>query len=107
MVKIIITPYVIAELSNLANTKLKPYFENFINECTSFLKNFEEQQIKKYMVLNKKQAQWLGFTDSSIIISSEIRHGLLVLTEDGGLITECGKLNMDVLNLSSLRATIS
>ena len=102
--RIIITPYIISELSNIAHSRLdKSHFKEIILGCVSYLKNFKEQQIKKDRVLNKKEAQWLGFTDVSVIITSEIQKSL-VLTEDGKLITECEKSGIDVIDFTSLIA---
>lgn len=102
--RIFITPYILAEISNLTKTKLKKYFKKIILECESTLKSFEEKQIGKEKILNKKEAQWLGFPDVSIIISSEIED-LLIISEDGDMIRECEKLDVPVLDFSSLRAT--
>jgi len=102
--RIVITPYILSELSNLVHSRLaESYFKEVILECVSRLKSFEEQQIKKGEILNKKEAQWLGFTDVSVMISSEIQK-LLVLTEDALLITECSNSGIDVIDFSSLRA---
>lgn len=102
--RIVITPYILAEVSDIAENRLEPYFKEFIIECTSFLKNFNERQIKKNKVLNREEAQRLGFPDVSIMISAEIGN-LLVVSEDSDLITECGKKGIDVIDFSSLRAT--
>lgn len=105
--RIIVTPYIISELSSIAHTRLdKSYFKEIILGCISQLKTFQEQQIKKDKVLNKKEAQWLGFTDVSIMISSETQN-LLVLTEDSGLTIGCRNSGINVIDFSSLRANLS
>ena len=103
--RIVITSYVIAELSNLINSRMpKSLFKELILECVAALKNCDESHIEKEEVLNRKEAQWLGFPDTSIIISSEIRN-LLLLSEDGGLIRVCEKLGIDTVDFSGLRAS--
>ncbi len=102
--RIVITSYVIAELSNLINSKMSKFlFRELILGCVAVLKNCDENHIGKDKVLNRREAQWLGFSDASIIISSEIRD-LLLLSEDGGLIRECEKLGINTVDFSSLRA---
>lgn len=103
--RIIITPYVIAELSNLANKRLKKEnFKKFVIECQSIFKNYTESRIKKDKILNRKEAQWLGFPDVSILISSE-NENLPILIKDAPLLRECAKLGIKTIDFGSLRAT--
>ena len=75
-----------------------------IIECGFVLKNCHERTLKKEIVLNKKEAQWLGFPDASIIISSENKNAL-VLSKDKSLLRECQKLGIDSISFDSLRTT--
>jgi len=104
--RLIITPYVIAELSNLANKRLTKAgnFKRFVLECQSVFKNYTESRIKKDKILNRKEAQWLGFPDVSILISSE-NENLPILIKEAPLLRECAKLGIKTIDFGSLRAT--
>ncbi|PKP56871.1 MAG: hypothetical protein CVT88_09640 [Candidatus Altiarchaeales archaeon HGW-Altiarchaeales-1] len=99
--KIIITPQVLAEVSNLVNTKIeKVFFSDFINFSKSILQELKEEYISKDIVLAKKELPKFGFTDASLL---EVANGnKLLLTNDALLHYYCRNNNISLAYLREI-----
>jgi len=88
--KLILTPHVIAEVSNMLINRQKGFDfagnTNFII-LTNFLREAFEHPVPKSLILDNKHLAYVGFTDLSILeAAKENNYG--VLTVDGGLYTK-------------------
>ncbi|OQX19174.1 MAG: hypothetical protein BWK75_05940 [Candidatus Altiarchaeales archaeon A3] len=91
--KIFITPYVLAEVSNLVNTKIeKEFFSDFINFSKYMLRGLKEEHIDKDTILAKKELPKFGFTDASLL--EAVKGNKLLLTNDLLLYYYCRNVNI-------------
>lgn len=107
-IKIVITPQILSEISNLLNKNIKPEksFERVIEwlvKISRLLKETKESYIEKNIILNEDIVKKLGFTDTSIIISSR-NNGFPVLTGDIRLYGECNKKRLDTISYDVLKS---
>jgi len=100
--KIIVTPQILAELSNLSKqmdkSKLKQYFPYLVN----VIKKSREIYIKKNQLMEINLLVAYGFTDFSIIKSAK-EGKYLVFTDDWPLSGYLQKEKVDVINLNWIR----
>lgn len=84
----IITPQVLAEISNLVNTKIeKQFFSDFIKFSKKILLEFKEEYISKDAILANEKLQRFGFTDVSLL--EVAKRNRLILTNDRALYFYC------------------
>ena len=89
--KIFVTPYVLAEFCDLANSKLRlrdNRLRDFVRSYSELLAKMEEFHIEKRELLNFKKAWKFCFTDSSLALTSMIKDAPL-LTVDRKLRSWC------------------
>lgn len=89
--KIFVTPYVLAEFCDLANTRLKlkdNRLRDFVHSYKELLEKMEESHIEKKELLRFKKAWKFCFTDSSVALTS-MRKDAPLLTIDRKLRSWC------------------
>ncbi|NVM03449.1 MAG: hypothetical protein HWN67_14055 [Candidatus Helarchaeota archaeon] len=100
--KLIITPHILAELSNLSmkipERRLTGYFIYFID----ILKRSEEINIDKNLILSNKYIYRIGVTDVGIMLSSE-NNDLLFITDEFKLANISFSKGLNVLHFSQIR----
>jgi len=101
--KIIITPHILAELSNLSmkitENRLKEYFKYFIE----ILKKSDEINIDKNSILLSKYVDKIGITDVGIMLASE-NNDLLFITDEFRLANISEYEGIKVLNFNHIRS---
>lgn len=100
--RIIVTPGVLAEVTNLAKTIKHFNFEKFVKANIKGLKKVGECHISKDIILESDVFSRLGYTDTSILIAAKENKGE-VLTTDFPLYSRCRSLNMEATHFSALR----
>jgi rRNA-processing protein FCF1 len=97
----VVTPQVLAEISNLAENKLKGKFFDFIKNSIRTLMNLEEKYVNKNDILQKeKEVQDFGITDTSLI--EAVNRDRLLLTADGPLFGYCSNNKIPVIHLDTI-----
>lgn len=97
--KILVTPHILAELSNLLNRgRYKSNFKHIMTFFCRKLLAYDEKNICKNYVLKRNEVDFLGLTDVSILLISE-RDDCLVIVEDEYLLRTCEKNNIKVIPL--------
>ena len=97
----VVTPQVLAEISNLAATKLKAKFPDFIKNSIRTLMTLKERYMNKNDILQKeKEVQDFGITDTSLI--EAVNRDRLLLTADGTLFGYCSNNKIPVIHLDTL-----
>lgn len=97
----LVTPQILAELSNLAKQKLKGNFSDFIHNSIKTLMNLDEQYVNKRDILQKiKEVQDFGLTDTSLIKAAN--KDRLLLTADGPLYGYCINQKIPVVHLDTI-----
>ena len=100
---IIVTPHVLAEVSNLINTKVnKSDFTDFIERITEKLSRFKEVYIKKDEILAGEEVKKVGITDAGILLACEKRDNL-ILTKDFKFENLCISKGLPVIHFDKLR----
>ncbi len=100
--KILVTPQVLAEASNLAKSRLKEEkFSGFINSSIAPLSGLGEEYIEKNEILKRTELPKFGITDTSLIGITERKK--LLLTDDGPLFWYCNGKDVPVIHLGRLR----
>lgn len=103
--EIIITPHVLAEVSDLAENRLNEKFSPFILASFERLTALEEEYIPKNEILeNKKRLSKFGISDVASMSVSE--KNVLFLTDDGPLFYYCRSNDVPVIHLKELDAVI-
>jgi rRNA-processing protein FCF1 len=102
----IITPHIIAEISNHLVDK-KPNKAGEINNVyflfiKDILKFIEEKYVEKQILLASEKLGTLGFTDSSILETAR-KYKYAVLTEDFALAKILEKEKLPVMNINAIR----
>lgn len=101
--KIVITPHVLTELSNLAMQGFsEKEFQTFFGNILSELFQLEEMNVDKDTILNTAHLPKFGFTDTAISVAAK-EEGYLVITDDYKLHGFLNSSGIDSLNLSYLR----
>ena len=85
--KLILTPHIIAEVSNMLINRQKKF--NFsgdekFDKMTEFLREAKEHPVSKELILDNAHLRYVGFTDLSILEAAK-EEGYGVLTRDGAL----------------------
>ena len=97
----VVTPQVLAEISNLAENKLKGKFSDFIENSIRTLMHLEEKYVKKNDILQKeKGVKDFGITDTSLIEAAN--RDRLLLTADGPLFGYCSSNRIPVIQLDTI-----
>src|SRR3989344_8324003 len=81
--KTLITPHVLAEVSNLAKRDFKNNFANLINASILFLSEIHEEIIPKEMIIQKENLKILGqfgITDTALSLATN--KDRVILTND-------------------------
>lgn len=103
--KIIVTPQILAELSNLScqmdKSRLGQYFSYFIE----IIKKSEEIYINKNQLLEINLLSKFGITDLTINESAR-EYNYLVFTDDFKLFGYLSKNNIDAINLNYIRTEL-
>ena len=101
---IIVTPHVLAEISNLINTKVnKSDFTDFIEKTIEELLRFKEIYIQKDEILAGEEVKKVGITDAGILLACE-RDNNLILTKDLKFEGMCRSKGLPVIHFDKLRA---
>jgi len=100
--KIIITPHILAEVSDIAENELDAHFLDFVNRIKKILLDSEEARIKKNEILENEQIGKFGVTDVSIILSSKTNNQF-ILTKDLPFALLCQSKNLPVFHFDWLR----
>jgi rRNA-processing protein FCF1 len=101
--KFIVTPSILAELSNLTFDKFQdPSLHNYFRSTLAFIKMAEEKHTPKTDLLATYHLPVLGFSDSSIVETAKIED-CLVLTQDLKCATILEKEGCCVFNMNHLR----
>lgn len=102
--KIIVTPHVLAEVSNLINTKVnKSNFADFIEKIIEKLSDFKEVYIQKDEIISRENVKKVGITDAGILLACE-RDNNLILTKDFRFKGLCISKGLPVIHFDKLRA---
>ncbi len=102
--KIIVTPHVLAELSNLINTRVnKSDFADFIERIIEKLSDFKEAYVQKDEIISREELKKVGITDTGILLACE-RDNNLILTKDFQFKGLCISKGLPVIHFDSLRA---
>ncbi len=102
--QIIITPHILAELSNLTVNRSKDIDnedKKNINALINKVKESTEAFIAKNDILNNHATHFLGFTDVSIIEAAR-KYEYGVLTQDAKLYLELQRANCQSINILDL-----
>ncbi len=89
--EILITPHILAEMSNLAKVRLKSDFSTFMKSTVKFLHKAKEKNIKKDDIIspiNLKILLDFGVADTATFLSSNKKS--LILTSDTPLLVFYG-----------------
>jgi rRNA-processing protein FCF1 len=100
--KIIVTPHILAELSNLTFDKMLygRSLEAYISQVINTIKGTEERHTHKDKILANDLLKRLGFADLSVIEASS-EHGCAVMTDDDKLYKYLCDATCPAMNLKS------
>ncbi len=102
--KIIVTPHVLAEVSNLINTRVnKTDFADFIEKIIETLSDFKEAYVQKDEIISREELKKVGITDTGILLACE-RDNNLILTKDFQFKGLCISKGLPVIHFDRLRA---
>jgi rRNA-processing protein FCF1 len=106
--EIVVTPQVLAEVSNLANKRLREAnFSNFIINSINILMNAREDYVEKGKILKRAdEVAKFGITDTSLIEASARGSNRLLLTSDERLFYYCSGNDIPAIHLNSLKNLI-
>jgi predicted nucleic acid-binding protein len=100
--KIIITPHILTELSNLSFNITEPKLSSYLQKFVRVLKNFHEESLDKNTILKLDLFAKLGVTDSAFIeIAKDKKY--LVITDDLDAYANMLKLRIDAINYSHFK----
>jgi hypothetical protein len=106
--RIVITPHILAELSNLSLQMEQPRLSAYFGRAVEALRHVTEEPVCKDRMLS---SEWLdllpkiGFTDLSILEAGQ-RGKYLVLTDDLKAAAYLSRAGLDVINLNVLRGEL-
>lgn len=101
--KKLVTPQVLAELSNLAKTRHKDNFKELIEVLIRFLVDIEEKYIEKSHVLNAENLKLLqdfGITDTTLALASDKNR--IILTNDVSFFQYCYNNQIPVVHTAAV-----
>lgn len=99
----VVTPHVLAEMSNLAGNRLKENFPEFMEKTAVFLQEVEEEHIKKEEIIAKNNRKLLvdfGITDAALALASG--KDRLILTADHSFFQYCYNKGIPALHLEAV-----
>lgn len=100
--RLISTPTVLAEVSNLLRSGLHgPRLHQALTDFGRVILQTEVRDVACSGLVVRDEYYRLGLTDTAIIEIA--RQGVLVLTDDVGLVVGLGNLGLDVINFGILR----
>lgn len=99
--RIVITPEVLAEISNFAKQLKEDKFSEFLMSNIENLRRIKEIYIGKDDILNAKEVFKFGFTDTSLILLAKETNGE-VLTNDYPLFSKCKNNGIKTVFLKEL-----
>lgn len=101
---IIVTPHILAEVSNLINKGVnKSNFADFIERVIEKLLDFKEVHIHKDEILVGEEVKKVGITDAGILLACEEGDNL-ILTKDFKFNGLCISKGLPVIHFDKLRA---
>lgn len=100
--KKVVTPHILAELSNLSLQARKEEREDYFNIFMELLKRTTEDYIGKDIVLSFPLFPIIGVTDLGIIEAAK-KSSYLVFTNDKYLVGQARKKGVSVLRLNDIR----
>lgn len=105
-----ITPHILAELSNLINTKICGAGSEDFNQCIILTKEelnkeeYSEIHLKKEEILETQEVLKYGVTDAGIILISK-KEQKFIFTADKPLSEECKRIqNLPVMHIDDLES---
>ncbi len=99
--KVLVTPQILAEVSNLTMGLKEKRFSEFIEKNKENLKRVKEKYIAKDEIIETKELLRFGFTDVSIILAAKEQKAM-ILTEDYPLYNRCKKEGLKVKHLQEI-----
>ena len=99
--EILVTPYVLAELCNLVQIRLRlreNELSRFINSYSEFLLKLKEWHCEKDELIAFKRSLKLCFTDSSVALASK-REGIPLVTVDRKLVGWCKSQGIEAMHI--------
>jgi len=99
--KVMVTPQVLAEVSNFAKEHQDPFSE-IIEKNKPMLEKICEKYTPKNDILDSQELIKFGFTDTSIIIAA-IENDALVLTDDFPLCGICKRKGLDTKHMKEIQ----
>jgi hypothetical protein len=100
--KIIITPHILTELSNLSFTMSEPKLNEYLKILIDILRDFNEESLNLKKILNLDLLLKLGVTDSAYIeIAKEKKY--LVITDDFDSFVNMVKIKIDAINYNYIK----
>lgn len=104
--RIVTTPQILAELSNLSPTGRKDALAaRYFSQLVGLLREAHERHVAKDVMIRSTLLPRIGFTDLSILEAARNRE-YLVLTDDLRCAEYLRAANCDVINLNQLRGEI-
>lgn len=103
--KLIITPHILTELSNLSFFIKEPKLSEYIQILVKTLKAFHEETLNKDAILNLNLLPKLGVTDSTFIEVAKTKKYLLI-TDDFDAYINSQLLKIDAINFNHIRQFI-
>ena len=101
--RVLVTPGVLAEVTNLAMELKSLGFKELIESNMESLKRMGECYVTKDVILETAEFKKVGFTDTSIIIAANENDGE-VLTADHPLCSRCRTMGIPVTHIMELQS---
>ena len=106
--RIILTPHIVAEASNIVLNRKKPSHAqdvgDIFNSLVNAIKSMHEHHIPKDKVINSGYISFLGFTDISIMSAAQKR-GYGVVTVDSELFSRLCEVGCNVVHPTTIDIT--
>lgn len=103
--KVIVTPQVLAEASNLAKRRLKEeHYPIFICRSIILLVGIWEEYVAKDEILKRSELARFGITDASLL--STVDRDKLLLTDDAPLFWYCAGKDLPAMHLDGIKSLI-
>lgn len=103
--KVIVTPQVLAEASNLAKRRLKEeHYQIFICRSIVLLAGIWEEYVAKDEILKRSELPRFGTTDASLL--STVDRDKLLLTDDAPLFWYCSGKDLPAMHLDGIKSLI-
>lgn len=100
---VIITPHILAELSNLANDMPEKRCREFLKQCVQQLERFNEVTIEKDLIIKQAQFPEFGVADTGIVVACEQQYReFLPVIQDADLRQHLEDKGIDYVNFWSV-----